>query len=207
MRERRYFVMAFRAAALDDVEAPEGVLRGYASVYDVQYRIGYNLKEEIAPAAFRDSLAAADGIIPIFYMHDWDNPIGYAKATEDAHGVHVEATLFIADNERARSVWLAAKAGALREWSIGFYPSTVEMRTDEESGQEVERVTEGDLAEASVVVRGANPVTSMLEVRGETVVHRDEPEPESVELPAHLLDNLDKPHVRALVQEIISQDV
>lgn len=147
-------------------EGSEGRLRGYASVYDVSYRIGWGLREEIAPGAFADSLAARDGVIPIFYQHDWNDPIGVARATEDSKGVHVEAQLFVDDNERARSVWLAAKAGALREWSIGFYPSTIEVRSaDDDSGTEIERIIDGDLAEASVVVRGANPATEMLEVR------------------------------------------
>jgi HK97 family phage prohead protease len=157
----RHAPIELRATA----DGPEGILEGYASVYDVEYRIGYNLKEEIAPAAFRASLAANDGIIPIFYMHDWDNPIGFAAAVEDAHGVHVTATLFVADNERARSVWLASRAKALRQWSIGFYPTEIASRMDDASGQEIERVTEADLAEASIVVRGANPATEMLAVR------------------------------------------
>jgi HK97 family phage prohead protease len=144
---------------------PEGVLRGYASVYDVQYRIGWGLKEEIAPNCFARSIADHEGIVPIFYQHDWDNPIGYAMVSEDAKGLKVEAHLFIAENERARSVWLAAKAKALREWSIGFYPGTIETRFDEESGVDIERIIDGDLAEASVVVRGANPMTEMLDVR------------------------------------------
>lgn len=143
--------------------APEGILVGYASVYDVQYRIGYGLSEEIAPGAFDASIRDGGGVIPIFYQHDWTNPIGVARASSDAHGLKVEAQLFVADNERARSVYLATAAGALREWSVGFYPSGIELRA--EDGEEVERVTAADLAEASVVVRGANPETEMVSVR------------------------------------------
>lgn len=144
-------------------DAPAGVLRGYITTFDSPYNIGGNLFEEIARAAFDASLAQRDNVIPIFYQHDWDNPIGYATVRSDAHGAMVEVQLFIDANERARSVWLAAAAGALREWSVGFYPKVIETREDD--GKIIERIIEGDLAEASVVVRGANADTSMLEVR------------------------------------------
>lgn len=164
MRNVRYFPIELRAQA----DGPEGVLVGYASVFDAQYRIGYGLKESITKGAFAKSLSDRDGVLPIFYEHDWDNPIGYASAKEDQKGVHVEATLFVDFNERARSVYEAAKAGALREWSIGFYPTTI--RKDEEDPS-LEHVEEGELVEASVVVKGANPKTEMVEVRSAACRH------------------------------------
>lgn len=163
----RHFPMEFRAATEGE---PEGTLVGYASVYDVEYRIGWGMSESITPGAFDTSLAGNGGVLPIFYQHDWSDPIGTAVATSDSHGVKVTASLFIDTNPKAMSVYRAAKAGALREWSIGFYPST--LRTEAEEPDH-EHVDEGDLAEASVVVRGANPATEMLDVRSSVATERD----------------------------------
>lgn len=200
----RHAPIELRAVA----DGPEGVLRGYASVYDTQYRIGHGLKEEIAPNAFAASLASREGVVPVFYQHNWDAPVGVATATEDQHGVHVEARLFIEENELARSVWMAAKAGALREWSVGFYPSEIETRSAE--GTEVERVTVADLAEASIVVRGANPLTEMLEVRTAEATPEPEvvPEPEVEEtpFPDYIAESMDQEHVRAWFREDTSPE-
>lgn len=170
----RRFGVELRAASGDG--APEGVLEGYATVYDVGYGIGWGITEQIAPGCFDRSIADQNGIIPIFYMHDWDNPIGHATVTSDAKGVKVVATLYIDVNERAMSVWMAAKAGALREWSIGFYPETIELNVGAD-GDDTETITAGDLAEASIVVRGANPETEMIDVRNRPEIEAPADEP------------------------------
>lgn len=170
--ELRQLPLRFRTAATDDGDDIEGVLEGYASVYDVEYRIDYNLKETIAPGAFDESIKAQGGVIPIFYAHDWSTlksavpqpPIGVGYVSSDKKGVRVRAELFM-DDPKARSVWQSAKAGALREWSVGYSAKVVEF--DEDDG-ELERVLEGELLEASVVLRGANPATEMVEVRSQS---------------------------------------
>ncbi len=143
----------------------EGVLVGYATVWGVTYPVGGGLREQIARGAFAASLAAQGGVIPTFYEHDWSQPLGWAQASEDATGLRVEARLLIDENEKARSVWRAAQAGALKEWSIGYRPETITL-SDSEAGP-VEIVEVAELIEASVVVRGANPATSMVNVRRE----------------------------------------
>lgn len=197
----RRFGVELRAAAGDD--APEGVLEGYATVYDVGYGIGWGITEQIAPGCFDRSIADQNGIIPIFYMHDWDNPIGHATVTSDAKGVRVVATLYIDVNERAMSVWLAAKAGALREWSIGFYPQTIEINVGED-GDDTETITAGDLAEASIVVRGANPETEMIDVRAKvTVTEAEEAEAQRLldEAAAEVQRTLDEAEAQRLLDE------
>lgn len=164
----RHFKIELRAKDVepsDDGETPQGILEGYASVYDAEYRVGYFTNEIIAPGAFGESLKRQGGVIPIFYEHDWNDPIGFANAEEDEKGLRVEALLFIEDSSRARTVYRAVAAGALREWSIGFLPETIELSTNDETEMDVETVTRGDLVEASVVVRGANPETEMIDVR------------------------------------------
>lgn len=217
----RYAPIELRAAATPD--APQGILEGYASVYDVEYRIGYGLNEAIAPGAFSDSLAKRDNVLPVFYQHDWNNPIGYARASEDEKGLHVQAHLFTDVNPTAASVYAATAAGALREWSIGFVPTTIETRSEDQTADAptVEYVLAADLLEASVVVKGANPATEMVGVRAEVAEEtvpemEDAPPAEATDgplldaaadlvddpaLPEHLLDNIDKEYVRDILRD------
>lgn len=188
----RYLPVQLRASK--DESVPSGVLIGYASVYDVAYRVGYGIEETIAPGAFADSIVERDGVFPLFYQHDWNEPIGYALASEDKVGLKVEAHLFMDDNERARSVWRAADAGALREWSIGFIPTEILQRTDEDSGTDVEEIVRGSLIEASVVVRGANPETVMVDVRSQS--EDDAPGPDEAAIEVEMAEYADREWVR-----------
>lgn len=161
----RRLPVTFRA----EPELGEGVVVGYVTKYDVEYQIGFSTRERIASGAFDESLAGQTSL-PIFWEHDWAaGPIGITtNAGGDDDGVRVEAQLFL-DDPRGRSVWRAMEAGALREWSVGYYPQ--EIVIDEEDPG-LETITRGDLAEASVVVRGANPDTETVEVRK----HREDDE-------------------------------
>jgi HK97 family phage prohead protease len=156
----RHLPVEFRAAPY----LGEGVVVGLVTKYDVEYRIGYSLKESIASHAFDASIASQESF-PIFYEHDWTaGPIGTASMRGTDEGVEATATLFIDDDPRARSVYRAMQTGALREWSIGFMPTTITTSSDDPS---LEIIEAGDLIEASVVVRGANPGTDTVEVRSE----------------------------------------
>ncbi len=154
----RRFAVEFRAAPEDQ---GEGILEGYASVYERSYAIGRTTNECITRGAFDAQCGAEEVALPLFYEHDWDNPIGVVYARSDSKGVRVRAELFIDANERARSVYLAAKAGALREWSIGFRAGNDDIRVVGDT----EHVDRGELIETSIVVRGANRDTEMLSVR------------------------------------------
>ncbi|GAA2141568.1 hypothetical protein GCM10009760_25870 [Kitasatospora kazusensis] len=180
----------FRAA--DD--APEGVVRGYVTTFGNSYDIGYGWQERIERGAFAEQIRS--GALPIMWQHDWDaGPIGVTRAlTEDEHGVLAEAELFM-DDPRGRAVWRAMQAGALREWSIGFYPEIIRSDAAEPNTDIIER---GRLAEASVVVRGANPETTTLEVRAAD--SNQGVKPTLARVPEFLLDQLDQAHVRELVR-------
>jgi HK97 family phage prohead protease len=204
----------FRAAP----EKGEGVVEGYASVFDTEYRIGYGLRESIKKGAFAESLEKRNGVTPLFYQHNWDEPIGVARTSEDEKGVKVEGTLYIEENPKARSVWRAMKDGALREWSIGFIPEEItERRNDDDTF--TEDVTKGDLLESSVVIKGANPDTTTTSVRSECgeCAQRAADDAEAAkraadeaaareakrEIPSDLLARLHEPHVRAVVAEYL----
>ena len=175
MRLRRIPVQ-LRAAS--DEEGGEGVLIGYATTYDMPYKVGRNAYESITRGAFDDDIADREGVYPIFYEHGWAKedpqvPIGIGYFRSDDKGVHVKAELFTDDLAEARVVYRSAKAGSLKEWSLGF--GVNESRFDSEL-RTLEHVDRGFLLEASVVVKGAAD-TEMIEVRSATIV--DEPEAET----------------------------
>ena len=139
----------------------DGVVVGYASVFGNTYPIGGGIRERIASGAFGESIRARGGVVPTFYEHQWSDPIGAALVSEDAHGLRAEASLFVEESDRARVVWRAAKEGALTEWSVGYRPEEVVL----DANENVETITRAELIEVSLVVRGANPAASTLEVR------------------------------------------
>lgn len=150
----------FLAADGDD----EGTFRALVSAYGVKYRIGYFTWHTIEPGTFAESLADQDAI-PIFWMHAWSfteqAPIGHGAGAEEGDGLVIEGELYLDEGPEVRRVWRAMKAGAIREWSIGYQVLATRTDPDDEDHQ---FVTEGELLEASSVLRGANPETETLEV-------------------------------------------
>jgi HK97 family phage prohead protease len=156
----RHLSVELRAAT----DAPEGVVVGYATVWNTEYPIGYGQKEVIQRGAFADSIKRQSNK-PVYLEHDWKaGPIGHLTAIEDETGLRIEAQLYIDTSERARNVFRAMQAGAMCEWSVGFLPDADGIKSDgKRPGLDI--VTRGDLREASVVNMGANPDTSTVEVR------------------------------------------
>lgn len=196
-------VEAVEIRETDDV--PVGIVVGYASMFDVTYNIGAGFRERIEKGAFADTIKER-APFPIFYQHDWSDPIGVtSKIEEDDRGLRFEARLFIEDGGRARSVFRAMEAGALREFSIGFIPT--EIRRDEEDGSTIETITAASLLEISSVVKGANPDTETVAVRfdefeeEEEVEEREDDLNEEITLPDYVADRLDSEYVRSLLRD------
>jgi HK97 family phage prohead protease len=143
-------------------ESGEGVVEALVSAYDVEYRIGFFARHIIRAGAFAASIKAQESI-PLFWQHDWQAgglPVGDATATEGPDGLTIKGQLYMEDPSVAR-LWRAMKAGAIREWSIGYKVLTAKFSDDDE---DLAEVVEGELLEASSVLRGANPQTHTLEV-------------------------------------------
>ena len=202
----RYRSFEVRAAA----DAPEGVVEGYITKFDVDYPIGWGLRERITAESFRGSIEERDGVLPIMYQHDHKNPpIGVATLTTDEQGVLARVQMFLED-ARGAAVYRAMQAGALREWSVGF---TTPNEGDVERDRDVEIIIRGDLLEASVVLRGANPDTETLSVRSEDGARAVPEESTESELPVEaeapatralpdaLVSRLSEPWVRALLRD------
>lgn len=159
--------------ALGDVG--EGVVECYASVFDVEFMEGssfFQRKVRIEKGAFEESLQSHDSF-PVMWEHDWDaGPIGHSlDDKEDDHGLWGRIQLYT-DSDRGRNIWRSMEAGAIFDWSIGFYPQIEETqkrkKNDDDNDSEQETIViykKVDLAERSVVVRGANPDTETISVQ------------------------------------------
>lgn len=156
--------VGLRLDVVPDAEGePQGRLAGYASVYGKPFRGEFGM-EQLNSGVFAQHIAEKGNVIPIFYQHGWAKlanaaPIGHAIVEENSRGLKVDAQLYIDSDATAASVFRAAQAGALKEWSIGYIPTTITQY--EKDGATVEAADVGTLLEASVVVKGANPWTTM----------------------------------------------
>lgn len=142
-----------------------GTVKALVSAYGVKYRIGWSTWHTIEAGAFAKSIAE-QAAIPLFWQHAWSYteqmPIGHGTATEEARGLVIEGEEYVDDPEVAR-LHRAQMAGAINEWSIGY--RVLAMRADPDDDTHY-YVTEGELLEASSVLRGANPATETLQVAG-----------------------------------------
>lgn len=156
-------VLRHRRIELRASSTEEGVVTGVVTTWDDPYKIGRERSEIITRSTFDLSKP-----VPLFYEHDWSaGPIGVSRALKKGEqGLEAEFELFLTDSERARAVWRAMKAGALREFSIGFMVEAKDIaEARSEGGHVTETIKSGDLLEVSSVVRGANPKTDTLSTR------------------------------------------
>jgi HK97 family phage prohead protease len=138
-----------------------GTGQAVVSTLNLAYDIGLGFTEMVLPGAFADSIAAHP-TIPIFYNHQWDSgPIGVGKPSEQADKLLVDFELYLGQGDLVDRVYKAMQGNALEEWSIGFWADTI---TTDSNLPKCDQIVRGDLAEASVCVRGANPETGTLEL-------------------------------------------
>jgi HK97 family phage prohead protease len=151
----------------------EGTGQAIVSTYDLAYDIGWGLTERILPGCFANSISQ-HGTIPIFYNHEWGmGPVGSGKPTEADDQLTVDFALYLNQGDLVGRVYQAMLDAALEEWSIGFWPTAITSSKDDPM---CDQIAEGDLAEASVCVRGANPETGTLDLAGKTAwMAGDEP--------------------------------
>lgn len=128
------------AAAL----APDGIITGYASLFDVPDMGG----DVVARGAFADSLARRPAHdVRMLFQHDPKEPVGvWTTIAEDGLGLRVEGRLTL-DNSRARDLDALIRAGAIDGLSIGF--KTIAGTRNARTG--LRRLTRIDLWEISIV--------------------------------------------------------
>lgn len=141
--------------------AGDGTFSAVVSTYQLEYDVGWGWTEQIMPGCFAESIKT-HAAIPIFYNHQWDHaPIGSGTAAEDGNQLVVTGGLYLGAGDMVTRVYQAMVDGALEEWSIGFWPEEMAW---EQSNPNCDQIIRGDLAEASICIRGANPETGTLEL-------------------------------------------
>lgn len=151
----------------------DGTYEAVVSSYELEYEIGWGWTEQILAGCFEDSIAAHP-TIPTFYQHEWSaGPIGSGQPAEAKTNLVVKGRLYLGMGHLVDRVYQAMLDEALEEWSIGFWPEQITWDSD---NPQCDAIVSGDLAEASVCVRGANPETGTLELNSRKAwVMGDEP--------------------------------
>jgi HK97 family phage prohead protease len=129
------------------VSAPRTSLRfaGYAALFD----IADAGRDTIRRGAFARSLAARKGLLPLYWQHRPDQPIGVIeKIAEDARGLRVIARI---DRPDSRAAHLLA-AGKVDGLSFGFRTRSARHS---EAGRELIDI---DLFEVSLVTHPLHPM-------------------------------------------------
>lgn len=108
--------------------------------------------EEVITADAIDQVIVSGRMPALCWFHDQKTIIGRATSLRrQGQRVLMTGQLFL-DTTDGREAW--TRIAQIRpEWSVGFYPKATEMRTME--GRRVRAITELDLVEVSVVLRGA----------------------------------------------------
>jgi HK97 family phage prohead protease len=152
----------------------DGQIEGYASVFgNVD---SYN--DVVMPGAFVKSLTthqAKNSMPAMLWQHRSDQPLGsWSKMEEDAHGLHAVGQLCL-DTYRGREVRALMKMTppAVRGLSIGFSIPNGGETFDHEAN--VNRLTEVDLWETSVVTFPANDQANVEQVRSQWLADRTLP--------------------------------
>jgi HK97 family phage prohead protease len=142
------------------------------------------------PGCFELSLlkwAASGNRIPVIWSHSWQEPfehIGYVvKAQETERGLEVEYQLDVDTNPTAAQVYRLLRDRRITEHSWA-YDVLRERKADDGANE----LLEVDLIEVGPCLKGANPLTEVLGVKGDTVPahHR-----EVYNSPEHWNDALD----------------
>ena len=144
-------------------EKGEGTGEAVVSTYDLEYEVGFGWTEKIIPGCF-DASITDHPTIPIYHQHNWDDgPIGSGQPTEADDQLTVAFALYLGQGDLVGRVYQAMLDKALEEWSIGFWAEEI---TWDKGDPMCDQISLGDLAEASICVRGANPETGTLELNG-----------------------------------------
>lgn len=147
-----------------DSDSAGGAVKALVSAFGVKYRIGWGTWHTIEASAFDASIAAQESL-PLFWQHSWDYteqpPIGHAAMSTSDDGLEIDGELYVDLDPSIARVHASMKAGAIREWSIGYRVLAARQDPDDERHL---FVTEAEVLEASAVLRGANPETKTLEM-------------------------------------------
>jgi HK97 family phage prohead protease len=134
--------------------------------------------EVVMPGAFTSSLERfGDDPIPLMWNHQWGAlgaHLGGATGVQTDEGLEITGQ-FDMDDPDAVKAYRLLKSKRIREFSIGGFEPAEGIRREKLDGRDVWAVYEFELVEVSLVLRGANPETRLIDVKsaGELVAARD----------------------------------
>lgn len=98
------------------------------------------------------------------YQHDIRNVIGViTEKGVDDKGLWIEADIL--PTQQGKDVQILMQAGAIKEFSIGYYADTYTY--GKEDGQDVRYLEEISIVEVSPVTRAANPLATLTDMKAE----------------------------------------
>jgi HK97 family phage prohead protease len=162
-------------------DAKAGTVEAVVSVFNNVDLVG----DRMMPGAFSKSLEdyqATGRTIPFVWSHDYDTPESYIgkviEARETSEGLHVKAELF--DTPRAQVVRELLVNRVVSEFSFAY--DIVDQQKAADGANELLQVK---LLECGPTLRGANPMTRLIDAKAADVQAQktDEPKPNLAALP------------------------
>jgi len=154
---------SFRVS-LKAVNEDEGTAVALVSAFEVVD----SYDEMIMPGAFDKSLEQfGEDPIPILWNHQWgvmDAHLAEGKGEITAEGLVMTMQFDMTDPTSAKAFRLL-KSKRIKEFSIGGFEPVDGIKRVEKDGQDVWAIYEFELVEVSLVLRGANPDTRLIDVK------------------------------------------
>lgn len=152
------------AVSVKAADADAGTVTALVSAFGVVD----SYDEEIMPGAFAKSLEEfGDDPIPILWNHQWgvmDAHLAEARGEETDEGLVVTMQFDLDDPTSAKAFRLL-KSRRIKEFSIGGFEPSDGIKRVEKDGRTVWQVWIFELVEISLVLRGANPETRLIDVK------------------------------------------
>ncbi len=151
-------------------------IRGYACAFNNVDSYG----DVILPKACDDWLASDDaGRVALCYQHDMADVIGViTDKGVDTYGLWFEADIL--PTAAGKDVQVLMKAGAIREFSIGYY--VTDCHWDIRDEKEIRMLDAIRIAEISPVTRAANPRAVLVDMKSELSLLSDMSDAELMEI-------------------------
>lgn len=141
---------------------------GTATALVSAFEVVDSYDEMIMPGAFDKSLEQfGDDPIPILWNHQWgvmDAHLAEAKGEVTDEGLVVSMQFDMSDPTSAKAFRLL-KSKRIKEFSIGGFEPADGIKRVEKDGRDVWAIYEFELVEVSLVLRGANPDTRLIDVK------------------------------------------
>lgn len=149
---------------LKDSDDQKGVIVALVSAFGVVD----DQDEELMPGAFKKAIEErGEYPFPFMWHHKWndlDAHLGGFTGEETDEGFVITVQFDMDDPDGVKAYRLV-KSGRVREFSIGGFEPADAVRREKRGDRDIWAVYEFDLVEVSLVLRGSNPATRVIDVK------------------------------------------